>query len=44
VPPICPAPISAIFLRAMRKTPVRDAPRGSAISQERQGDGHGVRS
>src|SRR4051812_49645544 len=24
VPPICPAPISAIFLRAMRKTPVRE--------------------
>src|SRR5437016_4538218 len=36
VPPICPAPISAIFLRAMRKTPVREAARGSAISEKRQ--------
>src|SRR5690349_10749239 len=36
VPPICPAPISAIFLRAMRKSPFLKAARGSAIPTERQ--------
>jgi hypothetical protein len=39
VPPICPAPISAIFLRAMPKTPdFLRAARGSAIQPKRQGD------
>src|SRR5215218_10920576 len=43
VPPICPAPISAIFLRAMPKTPdFLRAARGSAIRRERQGDYAGL--